>query len=165
MQAFAADLARSLDSSEVRKITKAQAEEAKKIANREIVRDLGGDRKFRNWAPTADLQVRMTRNDGAMMSPTRTGAGIITTVNQGRNQGNASGFSGPGVNTRTGLTSRTKSGGLRRVRARSGKRWTGYTTGKGTADRAVRVIEAELPKVAQAEYHRVLSKRFDVTGR
>jgi hypothetical protein len=82
---------------------------------------------------------------------------------QGRNQGNAGGFSGPGINRSTGITSRTKSGAVRRVRARQSRRWNGATAGKGTASRAVAEMDRQLPRIADKAVLKVIRKRFTVT--
>lgn len=166
MSAFVDDLSKSLTPAEIRKITRAQAEAAQVIANRSASRDLGGDRAFGGWKrgnPIAlDTQIK-ARKGGHVLLPTRSSAGPWTVAEQGRNQGNASGFSGPGINTRTGLTSRTKSGAIRKVRARASRRWNGTTEGKGTASDAVGQMDRALPKIADAAVRLALRKRFDVT--
>lgn len=160
-------VARELDATQRRKITHEQAQAGQKIADKFARRDLGGDRAFPNWNRgnriAADTKIKPLRNDATLIAPTRSGAGIWTTIDQGRNQGNASGFSGPGINTRTGVTSRTKAGGLRKVRARKAKRWNGVTQGKDTAKDAVAEMERELSKIAARLYRKTLVKHFDVT--
>lgn len=138
------------------------AVKAKSIAKDAASADLGGDPKFSGWAPTLDTQIKKVR-DGVILTPTRSSAGPWTVAERGRNQGNASGFAGPGINRRTGITSRTKSGGLRKVRATKGRRWNGYTRGKNTASDAVAEMDRELPKIAERETRRVIVKHFDVT--
>lgn len=165
MSAFVDDLSRSLTPAEIRRITKAQAEAAQAIANKSAARDLGGDRAFGGWtrpAPIAlDTQIK-TRKDGHVLLPTRSSAGPWTVAEFGRNQGNASGFSGPGIG-RNGLTARTKSGAIRKVRARKAKRWNGTTQGMGTASDAVGQMDRDLPKIADVGVRLALRKRFDVT--
>jgi hypothetical protein len=162
-----AALGKAMNAAEKRKITRAQAEKAQKIGDKYLSRDLGGDHAFRGWnrgdPVVAATQIKTTRGDGHILTPTRSGAGIITTVNQGRHQGGSSGFAGPGINRRTGKTSRTKSGALRKVRVTKGRRWNGTTKGKGTADDAVAEMESSLPKIADDGFRRVLRKHFDVT--
>jgi hypothetical protein len=156
-------LRKELDGAAKRKITGPMADKAQKIAEDVIAGDLGSDRKFPNWAPVADLQVKFTPSNAAILLPTRSGAGVITVSEQGRHQGNASGFSGPGINTRTGVTSRNKDGGVRKVRARKGKRWNGTTQGKRTASKAVAKIDAAMPDVVEVNLRGVVTKHFDVT--
>lgn len=161
-------VSRKLDRDGRRRITRQMAEEGQRIAAHAAAADLGGDRAFGNWARgnkiALDTHLKAGRNDSTLLTPTRSSAGPWTVAEQGRNQGNARGFAGPGINRRTGITSRTKSGGLRRVRATRGRRWNGTTQGKRTASDAAKVMERELPKIAAREYRKVLVKHFDVTG-
>lgn len=153
---------REIQLAEKLKITRKMAEQAKGIADDAAAAELPG-MKFRNWPPKLDLQVKAGKDGSSTLLPTRSGAGPWTVLQSGRHQGNASGFSGPGINIRTGKTSRTKSGGLRKVRATKGKRWNGVTRGRGTADAAVKRMEAELPKIAEDGIRKVLQRHFDVT--
>lgn len=157
-------------SSDIRRINKAVAAKADRIAARVIAGDLGGDTKFSGWeeAPLDMTYTDMTRDGpGIVFHPTRSGAGPTTTAQFGRGKGNASGFQGPGINKRTGVTSRTKSGKVRKVRKQAGydwgvvagrKRWSGTTDGKNTADKVVAALNAELPEVIAAGI-------FDLTNR
>ena len=138
------------------------AKAAQGIATRAASNDLGGDPKFSGWAPILDTQVKNIR-DGAILTPTRSSAGPWTVAEFGRNQGGTTGFLGPGINRKTGLTSRTKSGGLRKVRSFKAKRWNGYTQGKHTASEAQAIMERDLPKIAERESRKVLQRHFDVT--
>lgn len=156
-----ATMDRDLQRSRAR-VTRKMLERAQTIAYAEAVRDVGGDRKFSGWRPALDLVIKV-RPDGGVLQPTRSSAGPWTVAEQGRNQGNAAGFSGPGLNVRTGVTSRTASGKLRKVRTRQARRWNGYTAGKRTASRATTQINRALPDVAQAELVKVLKKHVDVT--
>ena len=166
MDAFSRELGKMNAEIERRKrkeITGPMAQEAQKIAAVEVSRDLGGDIKFSGWAPALVTQVKFTSTGAAVVHPTRTSAGPFTVAESGRNQGNAAGFSGPGVNRRTGATSRTKSGGIRKQRARGAKRWNGVTRGCGTSSRAVAVMEKKMPKVAEDGVRKVMVRHFDVT--
>lgn len=148
-------------SSSIKQINRAVGAKADQIAQRVIASDLGGDNTFSGWseAPITTTYTDMTREGpGIVFHPTRSGAGPATVAQQGRNQGNASGFQGPGINTRTGVTARTKSGAVRKTRARKGKRWNGTTQGKGTADKIVAALNQELPAVVAAGI-------FDLTNR
>lgn len=97
--------------------------------------DLGGDRKFSGWpGPDAlDISAHLHRDGKGMTIGRSPGSGGPWRVAElGRNRGNAAGFAGPGIGRSTGLTSRTKKGNLRKVRAVKAKRWTGYTSPKHT---------------------------------
>ena len=145
-----------------RTIAMDMAKAGQKIARRAASDDLGGDPKFSGWRPRLATVVKSTR-DGAILKPTRSSAGPWTVAEVGRNQGGASGFHGPGVNRRTGLTSRTKSGGVRKQRSRKAKRWNGRTAGFGSASDALSVMEKQLPKIADKGGRKVMQKHFDVT--
>jgi hypothetical protein len=169
VEAFSRDLERmmaDLAGPEKRKITRAQALEGQRIANRAAAKDLGGDRAFSGWNRSnplpLDTQIRSARDFNTLLTPTRASAGPWTVAEFGRNQGNAPGFSGPGIG-RSGITSRTKSGAVRRQRARQSRRWNGVTRGKDTATEAVKVMDRELPKIADKAVRLVIRKRFDVT--
>lgn len=170
MADFGRDLAaleKDLTGPEQRRITRQMALVAQQIANQHAARDLGGDRGFSGWNRgnpiTLDTNLRFVKT-GTLLSPTRSSAGPWTVAEQGRNQGNAGGFSGPGINRRTGITSRTKSGAVRRVRSVRGRRWNGTTAGKGTATRAVVEMDRKLPPIADRAVLGVMRKRFDVIG-
>ncbi len=162
-----AGLESDLTGPERQKITRQMAKEGQQIANQAASRDLGGDRAFSGWRRGApiplDTQIRNGRDGATLLTPKRASAGPWTVAEFGRNQGNAPGFSGPGINRATGITSRTKSGGVRRVRARQSRRWNGTTQGKGTASEAVKDMDAKLPKIAEKGVKAVTRKRFDVT--
>lgn len=138
------------------------AERAQQIARSEASSDLGGDPKFSGWAPELDTIVR-PKKDGAVLLPTRSSAGPWTVAEFGRNQGGTSVFLGPGINRTSGLTSRTKSGGIRKVRTFKAKRWNGYTQGKGTGSRAARKMERELPRLAELAHKLAIRRHFDST--
>lgn len=168
-----------------RRITREQAEAAKVIAIREARRDVGSDVAFSGWNKRDEargldnLQIKPSRkNDGHWLFPTRKSGGPWKVATAGRNMttskfGGAAGrggvgmFQGPGVNRQSGITGYSataykKTGGII-VRTSRAKRWSGYTKGKGTADRAADRMERELPKIAEVGVRRVLVKHFDVT--
>lgn len=145
-----------------RRITRAQAEAGATIAIGKFSGVLGGDPKFSGWAPEIELQVKETRSGGAVMMPTRTGAGPATVATQGRNQGNAGGFAGPALNKRTGMTSRNKRGNLI-MRRTARRQWNGYTDPKIEASSIISAIDAKAEKIAETEHRRGLQKHFDVT--
>lgn len=168
--AFGAELARltvDLTTDEKAEITQRMGREARKIADAEAARDLGGDRAFSGWRRRGPipLNTKLTENPrgSTTLHPTKRSAGPWTVAEQGRHQGGTTSFLGPGVNRETGETARTKSGRVRKVRAFKAKRWNGYTDGKGTAVRAVSQMEKKIPKVADREVRRVIQRRFDVT--
>lgn len=159
--AFSADikkLGRTLGNEGATQIVKVMGAEAQKLATRAASSDLGGDPKFSGWAPRLDTQLRPLEAGRMLLTPTRSSAGPWTVAESGRNQGNASGFSGPGVNRTTGVTARTKTGALRKVRATKGKRWNGTTRGKGTASDAVAAFNREMPKIAARETAKVINR-------
>lgn len=134
---------------------------AKREANKAASADLGGDPKFSGWKPELKTAYDIVRPGVLSFRPAgRAAAGPWTVAERGRNQGNASGFSGPGINRRTGATSRTKSGGVRKTRAFGAKRWNGVTAGKGTASDAVAAIEAKVPKLVDQRVGRAIRKTF-----
>lgn len=143
--------------------TRAMAQAAQVIAGQEIEDDLGADRKFTNWAPTAETKVRSSGSASVLLPANRGAAGVITTANQGRNRGDVGLFAGPGINRRTGVTSRTRAGNLRKVRTFRDKRWNGMTAPMYTADRAVDRMERELPILAQRLAGVATRRHFDVT--
>lgn len=142
------------------KITKPMGERAQKIAHESAAADLGGDAKFSGWKPPLDTHLKF-KAGATIMLPTRSGAGPWTVAERGRNQGNAGGFSGPGIG-KSGQTSRNKSGALRKVRAFKSKRWNGTTKGKQTASKAVARIEKEVLPIAQHGIRKALVRHFDV---
>lgn len=167
LAAFEAEIAklhREIERAEKRKITKAQAVEAQKIARGAAAADLGGDPKFSGWRPRLATIVK-PRGDNHLLTPTRISAGPWTVAEFGRNADGGVGlFQGPGLNMRTGRTSRNRAGDIitrgRRGRAR---RWNGRTEGKGTASDALQEMDRKLPKIAEDGLRRVLRKHFDVT--
>ena len=146
-----------------KEITLEQAKLGQRIAQRAASADLGGDPKFSGWAPELVTEIKPTRKNGHVLLPTRKSAGPWTVAEQGRNKGNASGFQGPGANRRTGMTSRTKAGKVRKVRAVKARRWNGYTAGKNTASDAVSIMEATLPPVAARGLTKAMRRHFDVS--
>ena len=165
---FGDELARlgaDLTTREKYEITDSMGRRAQKLAEQAASADLGGDPMMSGWK-VAELKTRTRRlADGAtLLSPASpAAAGGWTVASDGRNQGNAGGFFGPGINATTGLTARTKSGKVRKVRARALRRWNGTTRGKDTASDAVALMEREMPKLAEQGVKRVIRKRFDVS--
>lgn len=166
MDAFSRELGKMADEVNRKKrkdITGPMAEDAQKIIAAEVAKDVGGDIRFSGWAPYLVTEIKFTSTGAAIVHPTRSSAGPFTVAEIGRNQGNASGFSGPGINRRSGVTSRTKSGGIRKQRNRKAKRWNGVTRGFGTASRAVARMNKELPDVADDGMRKITRRHFDVS--
>ena len=161
----AAKLARfadDLDGEMRRRAAEAVARRWTSIAESEASADLGGDPKFSGWKPPLDTQTRITADNTLIVMPTKTSAGPWTVAEFGRNRGNGGGgaFFGPGANRATGMTSRTKSGGVRKVRSSAGKRWNGTTEGRGTASRVSARIEDEAPRIVESELGKAIDRSF-----
>jgi len=101
-------------------------------------------------------------DSAVVMSPSKRGRGPMRVLEQGRNQGNAGGMAGPGVSA-DGTTRRTKSGAVRKVRARQSRRWNGTTRGRGTWSDATEIMTREMPKRYVAELDATIGKF--ITGR
>ena len=155
------ELGKDLTTTEKRAITEQMGRRAQQLATIAASKDLGGDPKFSGWAPTLDTQIRPQSDGSALLTPTKRSAGPWTVAERGRNQGDVGLFAGPGINRNTGVTSRTKSGGVRKVRAFQAKRWNGVTQGKSTASDAAELMERELPGIAERGVRRAIRKRFD----
>lgn len=165
LDAFAREVGRWQDEFEKthkRRITRAQAEAGAEIALARFRNVLGGDAKFSGWDPEIELQVKETRSGGAVMMPTRTGAGPATVAVKGRNQGNATGFAGPAINRRTGMTTRNKRGNLIRRRT-AHRQWNGRTDPKIEAAAIVSAIDAKAGEIAETEHRKGAQRHFDVT--
>jgi hypothetical protein len=137
---------------------------AKAAARESASADLGGDPAFSGWRRGAPFEL-VTRYDiigpgRVSFHPTPKSAGPWTVAESGRNQGNAGGFSGPGVNRDTGVTARAKSGGVRKVRARGARRYNGRTQGKQTASDALALIDKRMPKLVDGYVGRAIRKIF-----
>lgn len=156
-------MARDFDNEQKSLVTRNMGEQAQVLAEKAASADLGGDAKFRGWAPELVTQLKPGRDGSTLLTPTRDSAGPWTVAEKGRNQGNAAGFAGPGINKRSGKTSRNKSGAVRKVRVTGARRWNGTTVGKHTASDAVKLMEAELPKVAEDGVRKIIVRHFDVS--
>lgn len=127
----------------------------------EAVRGDLGDTSMSGWRRGNPIEIvgtsKVTSDTTAVVSPGKA-TGPMRVLEQGRNRGNASGFAGPGVNRKTGETARTKSGGLRKVRAVKARRWNGVTDGKGTWSDATKLMEERVPKRFEREVAKSLGK-------
>lgn len=97
-----------------------------------------GDQSMSGWRRGNPIEITgqadVPNVNEIVIRPTKPGRGPMRVLQSGRHMGNAGGFAGPGVNRKTGLTNYTKAGAVRKVRASRGRRWNGYTRGKGTWD-------------------------------
>jgi hypothetical protein len=146
-------LAKDLAGKGLDRTNKEIGEAAKRIARQAAANDLGGDPKFSGWAPTLDVKYRSLKGkeQGVVISPTKTSAGPWSVAEKGRNRG-AGGFAGPGINRRTGRTSAGVRAGTSQVRANTRgatKRWNGYTNGKLTATDAVQEFNRQLLPIVE----------------
>jgi hypothetical protein len=143
------------------RVTRRQAEAGQEIALTKFRGVLGGDLQFSGWAPEVELQVKPIGGGASILLPTRPGAGPTTVVLRGRNQGNATGFAGPAINRRTGMTARNKRGNL--IRRRTARRqWNGRTDPLLDPDDLQRAMDARAGEIAEAEHRRALERHFDV---
>jgi len=126
-----------LSGSELRAIMTKVGVEAKGDATSAASGDLGGDPKFSGWAPRLDTRFDHVGSGRISFHPTRSAAGPWTVAEFGRHAA-----AGP-------------PGGKR------SRRWNGRTRGKGTATKALAVIEAKTPDRIEAEVRKVLRKAFD----
>lgn len=133
---------------------------AKKEATKAASADLGGDPKFSGWKPVLETRYDIVGPGKLLFKPSKRSAGPWTVAERGRNQGNASGFAGPSINRRTGVTSFTKSGAVRRSRGPRARRWNGVTQGKNTATDALAVIEPRAVKITEQRVGRAIRRSF-----
>lgn len=114
----------------------------------EAVRADLGDMSMSGWRRGNPHEIvgrfQLQGDSAVVMSPVGKAIGPMRVLEQGRNQGNASGFTGPGIGS-DGTTARTKSGRVRKVRARRGRRWNGTTRGKGTWTDATKIMSEKMP--------------------
>lgn len=117
-----------------------------------------GDQSMSGWRRSVAIPIVATSlvvsDHEVAMQPERRAAGPMRVLEDGRNQGNAGGFAGPGVNRATGVTARTKSGAVRKVRSRASRRWNGTTDPKHTWADAVGPLAVEMPKRYVREFER-----------
>lgn len=110
--------------------------------------DLGGDPKFSGWAPTLDTRFDHIGNGAISFHPTKRGAGPWTVAEFGRNSTAGPPMRGPKI---------LKSGAFSKAKT---KRWNGRTRGKGTASKAVAMLEHETPKRIEVEVKKAIQKSF-----
>jgi len=159
-------MAKEIAGAKKRKITRPMAEKAQAIVDRQVAADLTQS-DFSGWRRGAPIkletQIKPLPSNAMLLAPTKVTAGPFTVLESGRNQGNAGGFSGPGISVKTGITSRNKDGSVRKQRNRKARRWNGTTDGKGTSSKAVAAIDAAMPAVAEDGVRQVMVRHFDVS--
>ena len=115
---------------------------------------------FKRGAPIAITGTsRLISDHAVLVEPVKQAKGPMAVLERGRNQGNASGFSGPGISA-DGTTRRTKSGAVRKTRARRGRRWNGTTEGKNTMAEASQAIKNRAPELIAKEVNKVIARRL-----
>ena len=159
MEAIAADLAGETSRAQMARVGKALQPEI----DRAVSADLS-DTSMSGWRRGSPIAVvgthRVLSDSAVLVEPVKPAKGPMAVLERGRNMGNASGFAGPGVNRSTGATRRTKSGGVAKVRAVKGRRWNGYTQGKGTMADASQAIKGRAGGLIDKELQRALRKHL-----
>jgi hypothetical protein len=148
----------------LRRIMRDVGMESKGDVDKAVRSDLG-DLSMSGWRRGRPIQITgrfdLGRRAGDVeISPQKRARGPMRVLEQGRNKGSGFGFAGPGINTRTGVTSFTASGRVRQQRSRRGRRWNGYTAGKGTWSDAVKIMERQTPPRVAKAVRRALVQTF-----
>ncbi len=150
-----AGLESDLTGPERKQITRLMGKRGQQIIDKEAAADLGGDRAFSGWRRGNPIPLDTTLRDGrdgtTILAPFKRSAGPWTVAEQGRNAAFGPRFTGQRL---------TKRGKVSRARQR---RYNGRTDAKHTATDAIKVMEKELPKIADKGVKAVTRKRFDVT--
>lgn len=123
------------------------------------VRGALGDLSMSGWPIDVIGGAAVLSDHELAIAPVPKARGPMRVLEQGRNQGNAGGMAGPGV-TADGTTRRTKSGGVRKTRARQSRQWNGVTQGKGTWSDATATLAREMPARYEAELAADLAKHL-----
>jgi hypothetical protein len=115
----------------------------------------------RGWSQPGPLRLSF-KVDGESLLMHRSGrsAGPWRVAEEGRNQGNAAGFSGPGINVKTGKTTRNTNGSMRKVRARKAKRFNGTTQGFGTWTATAAAFDQQAAKLVTKGNREAVIKAF-----
>ena len=163
-------VAAELDGTAARKRITRVAVDTKKDVDEAVRADLHGEQSFKNWRRGNRLEIKgrfdIKSDTEFEVNPVPRGRGPMRVLEQGRNQGGAGGFHGPGIVRKTtknyvaGETARTKSGRVRKVREFKVKRWNGRTEGKGTWTDAVKLMQQRVPDRVARRMHQDLSKIF-----
>ena len=160
-------VAAELDGTAARKRLTRVAVDTKKDVDEAVRADLG-DQSMSGWRRKKPLQINgrfdIKSDSSFEVNPVARGRGPMRVLEQGRNQGGAGGFHGPGIvrkateTHQAGETVRTAKGRVRKVRAYKAKRWNGRTQGKGTWTDAVRLMQDRVPGRVARRFHDDLSK-------
>lgn len=141
-----------LSGGNIRKITNAVAFDAKKDVRKEAESDLGSDRKMSGWGRfTFDASYKLTSDSTAEITPKPKGPWVV--LIKGRKY------------KRTGQPKRRRSKVYRtpeglRTATKAKPFVQGRTRGKGTWDRAAKVMERETPKRIHRHTNDILKKVF-----
>ena len=122
-----------------------------------------GDSSMSGWRRGKEIEVMGAfKVEGSVVSmvPNNAGKGPMRVLQQGRNQGNAGGFAGPGMNNRTGVTTRNADGSIKKQRGRKAKRWNGRTDGKDTWTDATAIMADKVPARYAKEVHKAIGKHL-----
>jgi len=129
---------------------------------RAVAADIG-DTSMSGWRRSGPIAItgtsRAISDHEVIVEPVKRAKGPMAVLERGRNQGNASGFSGPGISA-DGSTRRNANGSVRKARRRKARRWNGYTAGKNTMSEASQAIKDKAPPLIAAEVHKALAKRL-----
>lgn len=123
-----------------------------------------GDLSMSGWRRSGPIDIvgshRVLDDATVLIEPVKRAKGPMAVLERGRNMGGGShGFSGPGISA-DGTTRRNANGAIRKVRARKGRRWNGYTAGKGTMSDASQAIKDKAPALIADEVHKALARRL-----
>ena len=102
---------------------------------------------------------RVLDDESVLVQPVKAMKGRMAVLERGRNRGNAGGLAGPGISA-DGTTRRNANGAVRRVRARRGRRWNGYTQPQGTMTDASQRIADKAPPLIAVEVRRAIVKHI-----
>lgn len=131
-----------------------------------VVSEIGDD-SMSGWRRNAAIPIGGTyfvRKGTVMVTRDRTSAGMMRVLDQGRNQGGATGIQGPGISA-NGTTRRTKAGNVRKVANRSNlvvgdgrtrSRWNGTTRAKHTWGDAL----ARMKRAAHVQVQQVVGEEL-----
>jgi hypothetical protein len=131
--------------------------------DRAVTGDIG-DTSMSGWRRSAPIAIvgshKVVSDHAVLVQPVPAAKGPMAVLERGRNiTGGLGAMAGPGVSA-DGSTRRTKSGGVRKTRSRRGRRWNGYTQGKGTMGDASQAIAKRAPALIDKELQRALRKHL-----
>lgn len=123
-----------------------------------------GDLSMSGWRRSGPIEIvgtsRTVSDNAVRVEPVKRAKGPMAVLERGRNTGGSTAMAGPGVSA-DGTTRRNKNGSVRKVRARKGRRWNGYTESKGTMSDAAEAIQRRAPGLINDEVvEAILRKRL-----